>query len=726
MRKIKLIRQMNMMQCGASCLTMILQHLGVNVDIHRVDRIMGSSKDGVSLLAIIETARHFGLDPNAIRIKIDKLKEIPLPAILYWKSNHYVVLYKIDKRNNYYIADPDLGYVKYSLSEFKENWISHQQKDKGISIIFNKNETVAFNEINVGTASSMSFIYSHLKPYRKILIHIMVALFFGAALQLVFPFLTQLIVDVGIGQKNLNFIWLILIGELFVISGGLVYNFLRRWFILYVSGSLNIVLVSEFIVKILNLPISFSETHQVGDFLQRLSDHNRIQVFLTNQSIGILFSAFSFVTLSIVLCLYGKLISFVFFASCVVLIGWNYIFLAKRRKLDYEMFNKQAIDNDLSYQLFSAIVEIKLQGCERRRLWEWEDAQSDLYEVRHRSLRIEQIQEAGVSFINELKNILITVFSASCVIDGNMSLGGMLAIQYIIGQLSSPIEQLMSFAFTFQEIKISLERINEIHNNDNEDTDEKLADEKVNGEIELRNVCFSYDKHSSKNVLENICIRITAGKVTAIVGPSGSGKTTLVKLLLGFYKVNKGEIIISGRNINCCNLKWWRRKCGVVMQDGVIFNETIARNIAVGDGDIDENKLMEAANLACIADFIDLLPSKYRTVIGRNGIELSKGQKQRLLIARAIYKDPEFIILDEATNSLDTVNESKIVENLTRFYADKTVVIVAHRMSTIKNADNIVVLNNGRIEESGTHEELIRKKGVYRELVKMQLEYIHD
>ena len=369
--------------------------------------------------------------------------------------------------------------------------------------------------------------------------------------------------------------------------------------------------------------------------------------------------------------------------------------------------------------------EIKLQDCERRRRWEWEDAQADLFEVQMRSLSLQQTQEAGSIFINEVKNIVITVFAATAVINGDMTLGAMLAVQYVIGQLNSPVAQIMSFIYSLQDVKISLERINEIHGRRNEEDDGELltryADDK-NRSITLNDIDFRYDLHALKNTLDNITFTVPQGQVTAIVGASGSGKTTLIKLMLGYYRFNRGSIDIAGADINRYSMTWWRRRCGVVMQDGVIFSESIARNIAVSDGDIDEARLEEAARTACIHDYIMSLPLRYNTKIGRDGVGLSQGQKQRILIARAVYRNPDYIFLDEATNSLDARNEREIVSNLSRFYRGRTVVVVAHRLSTVRDADNIIVLDAGRIVESGNHDSLIEARGHYYNLVKNQLE----
>lgn len=486
---------------------------------------------------------------------------------------------------------------------------------------------------------------------------------------------------------------------------------------------INLSLVSDFFIKLLKLPMSFFDTKLMGDLLQRINDHSRVQSFLTNQVLSVMFTMLSFVVFGIVLFIYNRLIFAVFLLGSIIYGFWIAHFLGRRKVLDYELFEQQAINQNKTYQFITSMQEIKLQDCEQRRRWEWEDTQADLFNVQMKSLKLQQTQEAGSIFINELKNILITVLAATTVINGQITLGAMLAIQYIVGQLNSPVEQLMSFIYSLQDVKISLERINEIHQSNNEESrDNQFTAFDGKKEISIENIDFKYDPHALKKTLESISFDIPEGKVTAIVGASGSGKTTLIKLMLGYYKVMNGAINIAGRKINGYNLKWWRRHCGVVMQDGVIFSESIARNIAVSDGEIDVDKLEKAARIACIHDYVMSLPLKYNTKIGRDGMGLSQGQKQRILIARAVYKNPDFIFLDEATNSLDAKNEREIVENLDRFYTGRTVVIVAHRLSTVKNADQIVVIDNGHIVEKGNHATLIAKKGAYYELVKNQLE----
>ena len=651
-----------------------------------------------------------------------------LPCILHWNQNHFVVLYKVKKGKTFYIADPGKGLIKYTLEEFKKHWVSTQSEgeEKGIAMFLEP--TPAFYEKQIDAQPieerSFKFLFGYIKQYRKYFGQIVLGLLVGSLLQLILPFLTQSIVDVGIKNQNIGFIWLILLGQLMLTVSRTAIDFIRRWLLLHISMRINISLVSDFFIKLLKLPMSFFDTKLMGDLMQRMNDHGRVNTFLTQQTLSVVFSFFTFIVFGIVLLFYNRLIFAIFMLGSLFYGGWLALFLRCRKVLDYELFEQQAINNNKTYEFITSMQEIKLQDCEQRRRWEWEDVQADLFRVQMKSLKLQQTQEAGSICINELKNIVITVVAATAVIHGQLTLGMMLAVQYIIGQLNSPVEQLMGFFYSVQDVRISLERINEIHRMDDENGKQGLetsVKEEGRG-IDLENVNFKYDPHALKTIIDNVSLNIPKGEVTAIVGASGSGKTTLIKLMLGYYPVLGGQINIGGTDVNTLNKKWWRRQCGVVMQDGVIFSESIARNIAVDDNEIDRQRLQTAAEIACIHDYVMGLPLKYNTKIGRDGVGLSQGQKQRILIARAVYKNPDYIFLDEATNSLDANNERMIVEHLDVFYKGKTVVIVAHRLSTVKNAGQIVVLDKGRVVETGSHEALTRKRGAYYNLVKNQLE----
>ena len=726
-KAIKWIRQHDSMQCGVACLAMICRHYGKRYSLEYLDGFCHANVAGVSMLGIAEGAGCVGLETSTFAATTDELVEIKLPCILHWNQNHFVVLYDISRNGGRYrVADPGKGLIDYSRNELESHWISNRTDDGPSGIVMQLEPTEKFyrhDHDRNGEKRSFRFMMGYLRQYKRYFFQIFCGLLLGCLLQLIMPFLTQSIVDIGIRHKDIGFIWLVLLGELMIVVGRTATDFIRRWLLLHISMRINISLVSDFFIKLLKLPMSFFDTKLMGDLLQRIGDHSRVQNFLTGQTLNIIFSFLSFIIFGIVLLVYNRLIFLVFTICSVGYGGWIAMFLSRRKVLDYELFEQQAKNQNRTYQFITSMQEIKLQDCERRRRWEWEDTQADLFAVQMKSLKLQQTQEAGSIFINEVKNILITVLAATAVINGEMTLGEMLAVQYIIGQLNSPVSQFMQFIYSLQDVRISLERINEIHEGRNEETQENQATEFASEKsIAMDNIDFKYDPHALKNTLEGISFDIPDGKVTAIVGASGSGKTTLIKLMLGYYPVMSGSISIAGRNINEYNLKWWRRHCGVVMQDGVIFSESIARNIAVDDNEIDPERLREAARIACIDDYVMSLPLKYDTKIGRDGVGLSQGQKQRILIARAVYRNPDFIFLDEATNALDARNERAIVENLDVFYRGRTVVVVAHRLSTVRNADRIIVLDGGRVVETGNHDSLIERKGAYYNLVKNQLE----
>jgi len=721
------INQKDAMDCGVACLAMISKYYGRDFSHEYLSHLCSISRQGVSLNALEITANKIGFLSCSYFSSISGLNKLPLPCILHWNQNHFVVLYKVSKNGKYYrISDPSKGLRIYNKQEFESNWISSITDGVPSGTVMQLTPTEGFYSDSYQKTTekrSFRFLFGYLRQYKKYFTQIILGLALGCVLQLIMPFLTQAIVDLGIRHKDIRLIWLILLGELMIVIGRTVTDFIRRWLLLHISMRINISLVSDFLIKLLKLPMSFFDTKLMGDLLQRIGDHTRVQNFLTGQVLNIFFTILSFIIFGIVLFIYNPLIFGVFAIGSICYGFWITSFLKRRKVLDYELFEQQAKNQNKTYQIITSMQEIKLQDCEQRRRWEWEDTQADLFNVQMKSLKLQQTQEAGSIFINEVKNIIITVLAATTVINDQMTLGAMLAVQYIIGQLNSPVEQFMSFIYSLQDVKISLERINEIHEGKNEETNENQLSEFNTGKyIALNNVNFKYDPHALKNTLTDVSFDIPEGKVTAIVGASGSGKTTLIKLMLGYYPVMSGSISIAGRNIREYNLKWWRRHCGVVMQDGVIFSESIARNIAVDDGDIDLVRLEQAAKIANIHDYVMELPLKYNTIIGRDGVGLSQGQKQRILIARAVYKNPDFILLDEATNALDAKNERAIVENLAEFYKGRTVVIVAHRLSTVKNADQIIVLDGGKIVESGNHTTLIKKKGAYYNLVKNQLE----
>ncbi|MBD5345672.1 MAG: peptidase domain-containing ABC transporter [Bacteroides sp.] len=724
---MKFVKQKDAMQCGVACLSMICSFYGKNYSQRSLSELCKPTVEGVSLLGIKRAAEYLGLTPDCYKMTLSELLNSRMPCVLHWNQNHFVVLYKVSSRKKglFYIADPAKGKIKCTSKDLMIHWLSVQREgqEKGIVMFFSPSERFGIVPDSNIDRRSIKFLMKYLKEYRKHLVLIVTGLITGCVLQLIIPFLTQLIVDIGIGNKDIRFIWLILTGELFIVFGRTATDFIRRWLQLHVSIRINLSLLRDFLVKLLKLPMSFFDTKFTGDILQRMADHGKVQSFLTDQVLNVSFSLLSLIILGIVLLLYNWVIFSVFMCGSMIYGCWLALFIKRRKILNNESFSISAKNHNITYQFITSMQEIKLQNCEQRRREEWEKIQADMFDVNMKSLKVNQIQEAGSVLINEIKNILITVLAASSVIEGEMSFGSMLAIQYIIGQLNSPVSQLMHFVYAVQDVNISLERINEIHDTEEEEHRNKLVT-RYNGpkDIILNEIDFKYDKNNPTKIIDRVSIMIPSGKVTAIVGASGSGKTTLLKLILGYYSVDSGCVRIAGRNIEDYSIKWLRNHCGAVMQDGVIFSESIARNIAVDDGKIDIKKLERAANIANIHEFIMSLPLRYNTIIGRDGVGLSQGQKQRILIARAVYKEPDFILFDEATNSLDANNERAIVENLIDFYHGRTVIVVAHRLSTVKNADQIIVLEKGRVVETGSHNDLIKMQGLYHKLVKNQLE----
>lgn len=730
------IPQIDANDCGFASLSMIAKYYNSNYHNEVIHSMFHIEKCGISLLEIGKVAERIGFKTIGGFLKFSSLTSSHiLPCIVHWNQNHFVVVYKIKKhsrgRYTIYVADPARGLVVYEKEEFLENWISTKTngEEKGVALLLEPTEQfyAQKDEKAVFTQNRLNFLWSYLKKYKRFFVQLILGLLLGSFLQLVFPFLTQSIVDTGIGSKDIGFVWAVLLAEMMLLFSRTAIDFIRSKILLHISTRINISLISDFFIKLMRLPMKFFDTKQMGDLLQRIEDHRRVEQFLTSSSLSLLFSFFTFLVFGVVLAVYNIGIFLIFLLGTSLYAGWIVIFLKKRRQLDYKYFEQAGRNRNVTYQLIGGMQEIKLQGCEQRKRWEWEDVQADLFKVNLQSLNLQQVQQAGSITINEVKNILITVLAATAVIHGSMTLGMMLAVQYIIGQLNSPVEQLIQFIYSWQDVSISLDRMNEIHTETNEENNERTRSAYTNENTEghsitIRGISFKYDRYSSKDILTDINLSIPNGKVTAIVGASGSGKTTLIKLLLGFYEPLEGNIQIGSAVLNEYNLDWWRSQCGAVMQEGYLFSDTIARNIAISDDAPDIERIRYAARVANIADYIEALPLAYNTMIGQDGQGISQGQRQRILIARVVYKNPMFVFLDEATNALDANNERAITEKLSDFYKGKTVVVVAHRLSTVCNADQIVVLDEGKMVEFGTHEELTKKHGRYFTLVKNQLE----
>jgi ATP-binding cassette, subfamily B, bacterial len=725
-------QQLDAMDCGPSCLRMVAAFYGKSFSLQTLREKSYLSRQGVSMLGISEAAESIGFRTMGVRISFKQLVEdANLPCIVHWKQKHFIVVYKIQKLrkgNDYivHVADPAIGKLKMTREEFLQGWASTIQDNEKMGLCLLLEPTPDFHKMDDEEIDKTGFKYllSYVKPYRRYIVQLFIGLLAGSLIQLLFPFLTQAIVDIGINNQDIGFIQLVLFAQIFLFVSRVSVDFVRSWILLHLSTRVNISLISDFLIKLMKLPVSFFDTKLIGDLLQRIADHHRIETFLTSSTLNILFSLISLFVFGIVLAIYNIWIFLIFVFASSLYVAWILLFLRKRKEIDHRRFSRLSDHQSALIQLITGMQEIKLNDCERQKRWEWESIRAKLFKLNIQSLSLSQYQQAGASFINELKNIVITFFAAYSVIQGNMTLGMMLAVSYIIGQLNSPIDQLLSFITTTQDARISLERLGEIHSQKDEDPEEEeritvLPDNK---QITVEKLSFQYEGPHSPFVLKDVDLEIPGGKVTAIVGASGSGKTTLMKLLLSFYPPVSGEIKIGNYRLEKIRSQFWRQNCGVVMQDGFLFNDTIANNIALGDDYPDRVKLLEAVKIANIQEFIESLPLGYNSTVGTNGQGLSQGQKQRLLIARAVYKNPQFLFFDEATNALDASNEKIIIENLEKFYKGRTVIVVAHRLSTVKNAAQIVVLDKGLLVEKGTHEELVKKKGVYYTLVKNQLE----
>ncbi len=726
MRRFPFVKQMDAMDCGPTALCMIAKYYGKNYSQQTLRERSFITREGVSMLGTSDAAESIGMRTMGVRISFDQLaEEVQLPCIAHWKQNHFIVVYEV-KKDTVYVADPAHGLVRYTKAEFMAGWASTAKsgEPQGLCLLlepapdFYKEQDESINK------SSFTFLFSYLRPFKKFLLQLVLGMLVGSLLQLIFPFLTQAIVDYGINNRDINFVTLILIAQLALFFGRTSVEFIRNWILLHISSRINISLISDFLIKLMKLPIGYFDTKMIGDLMQRIGDHRRIESFLTTSTLNILFSTINMFIFGAVLAIYNMTIFMIFVVGSVLYFIWIYMFLNRRRELDFKRFAQLSDNQSNLYQIITGMQEIKLNNCEKMKRWEWERIQAKLFKVNVKSLSLDQYQQIGSVFINQTKNILISFFAAKAVVTGDMTLGMMLAVQYIIGQLNSPIEQLISFMHTTQDAKISLERLGEIHKKQDEETpdDAKISILPTNKSITISALGFQYEGPHSEMVLKDVNLLIPEKKVTAIVGMSGSGKTTMIKLMLGFYPPTKGEIKVGDTELRNISSRLWRGKIGVVMQDGFIFSDTIAKNIAVSDEIVDKQRLLDAARIANIQDFVDSLPLGFNTKIGQEGHGLSQGQKQRILIARAAYINPEYLFFDEATNALDANNELAIMQNLGNFFQGRTVVIVAHRLSTVKNADQIVVLEKGLLVEKGTHQELTQLKGAYYNLVKNQLE----
>jgi ATP-binding cassette subfamily B protein len=702
---------------------MITIYWGRDYSIQSLRDWCGITQSGVNLFNLHLAAEKIGFESSGVRLTPERLNNVQLPCVLHWGPYHYVVLYKIHK-GEYYIADPSSGLVRISENDFKENWIGSDDRKTGNALILTPTPRFYSQTGEKESKLDWRFIARYFFTYKQLLFQLCLALLAGSLIQLIIPFLTQSIVDTGISGHNLSFIHVILIAQLMLMLGSTCLEFLRSWILLHISTKVSISIITDFLIKIMKLPVSFFDTKTTGDIMQRISDEKRIENFLTGSALQTLFSGFNFIAFSIIIALYNLYIFAVFALATLMYIGWVTAFLEHRKRLDYKLFSTYSTNQDNLIEVVNGMKEIKLHNKETIKRWQWEHVQAKLFKLNTKLLALTQYQQAGATFINHGKNILITYLSARAVIEGDMTLGAMMSIQFIIGQLNGPVEQFIGFIRAFQDAKISVERLNEIHSQRNEEKPEHVYVTVLNEDqsIVMRGVNFRFRGNENELVLNDIDLVLPQGKTTAVVGMSGSGKTTLLKLLLRFYEPSGGTIQVGGINLEDIDFKIWRNSCGAVMQEGYIFADTLMNNITMGEQTVSNEKLDLAIRIANLGDIIERLPNGINSRIGSGSMGLSKGQVQRVLIARAIYKDPDYLFFDEATNALDANNEKTIVENLSEFLKGKTVVLVAHRLSSVKNADNIILMDNGKIIEQGTHAELVANQKAYFNLVKNQIE----
>ncbi|MGR3854725.1 MULTISPECIES: peptidase domain-containing ABC transporter [Chryseobacterium] len=726
-KKFPFYKQPDTKDCGPTCLRIVSKYYGKSISLQQIRNLSETTREGSSLLGLSDAAENLGFRSMGVQIDFNTLKEeVPFPCVAHWNKNHFVVVYKIDKNNKVYISDPSYGLITYTREEFIKSWIgenANENTEEGIVLILETTPAFFQTEFDAEESkASFTFLSKYLLKYKTLVIQLAIGLLGGSLLSLIFPFLTQSIVDVGIQNQDINFIYVVLLAQIMLFLGRMGIETIRSWILLHLSARINISIISDFFIKLMKLPISFFDTRMTGDIMQRINDHHRIEQLLTSSSLNTLFSLVNLIIFSIVLLFYDYRLFLVYLVGAVLYIGWISFFLKKRKELDYKRFSQVSQEQSKVIELINGMQEIKMHNAEKQKRWDWEFLQVKLFKIRIKSLSLEQWQSVGGNFINQMKDILVSFLSAKLVLSGNLTLGMMLSVQYIIGQLNSPLLQLIDFIKQTQDAKISLERLGEIHDKDDEeDKNEQYVTDVPKQDIEIKDMSFRYIG-SDVPVFENLSLTIPYQQTTAIVGASGSGKTTLLKLLMKFYDPDQGEIRIGNTNMKNISPRYWRDHCGVVMQEGYVFNDTIANNIAVGEDHIDKQKLRRAVEIANIKDFIESLPLSYNTKIGNEGVGVSGGQKQRLFIARAVYKAPEYILFDEATSALDANNEKVIMENLEQFFKGKTAVVIAHRLSTVRHADKIIVLDQGRVVEEGSHAELVDLRGEYYRLVRNQLE----
>lgn len=723
LKKFPFESQMDSMDCGPACLKMICKYYGKYYSLPYLRELCGITRVGASFFDLSNGAEKIGFHTLSVTTDIKNLYEkTPLPCIVQWNSNHFIVVYETTK-TKIKVADPAKGMYSYTYENFKKGWY---KKGKEYGVVLAIEPMANFNQIDpekkIDQGKTYNYVLGYFTPFSKDLITISVIMFFATLLQGLLPFISKSIIDVGIQARDLSFINIVLIANIVIIISLTLSNATRDWLLLHIAARINLSMISDYLIKLMKLPVTFFENKMVGDILQRAQDHERIRSFIMNNSLNLIFSSFTFITFSIILLIYNPTIFFIFILGSLLYILWVLAFLKFRKNLDWESFVLVSQNQSYWVETVGAIQDIKINNYEKSKRWKWEKIQAKLYKVNLKVLNITNAQNIGAQFIMNLKNLTITFFCAGAVIKGQITFGVMISVQFIIGMLNAPLTQFIGFIIAGQYAKISFQRINEIH---------QLKDEEENfvsnslefpqsKSLYIHNLSFQYTQ-TSQFVLKQINLSIPEGKMTAIVGESGCGKSTLLKLLLRLYQPTIGEIHIGGMNISNFSLSNWRNQCGVVLQDGKIFNDSILNNIVLNDEEINYHRLKEAINIAHIGKEIEQLPQGYLTKIGEAGLGLSGGQKQRILIARSIYKSPHYIFLDEATNALDAIHEMAIINALQFAFEKRTLVIIAHRLNTIMNADQIIVLRDGAIQEIGNHEQLFKRKGHYFDLFSKQM-----
>lgn len=721
MKRIKSFNQLDAMDCGPASLKIIAYYHGKTFSMKYLRDLCNITKEGVSMLDISKAAEKIGLRPLALKISFEDLaKKIPLPCIIHWNYSHFIVVYKITKKR-VYVTDPQIGKTSYCIEEFCKSWKRKQETGYILALEPGLN---FYKTENVKSKLNVKEYFNYLIPHRNFLLQVFFGMIIGVVLSLIFPFITQAIVDIGIGTKDYSFISILLFASVVLTVSSAISQFVQSRIMLFVSDRVNITMVSDFISKLLKLPVPFFERKMTSDILIRISDHGRIQGFVFHTLLSISVSILSFIVYSVILAYYSIPLLLIFVLGSILYTLWILLFLKTRKKLDYEYFEASVINQNEILQMIDGIYDIKANSLQHQKQWDWERSRIKIFGLNFKMLNIGQLQSVGVMCIDQLKSILIVFFTADAVIQGNMTLGMMLSVQYIIGQMNGPVGNLIGFIQSYQDAKISLERVSEITQEEKEEVLNVGMPMPMpeQASINIENLCFAYHPNLGK-VLDDVNINIPVGKTTAIVGASGSGKSTLMKILLRFYDDYEGKITIgSYTDLQSINLDLWRSGCGSIFQDGKIFSDTILNNITLYDLNVDMQRLNKAVNFANLKDFIESLPLKLYTVLGQGGNGISAGQAQRVLIARAIYKRPKILLMDEATNSLDAKNEREITLNILNEFKGTTMVVIAHRLSTIKSADQIIVLDKGKVAEKGTHNELMSNKGYYFELIGNQLE----